>query len=180
MTSNDICNKAKSIAATKNIYIRGAKGQRLDGATKMRFCSIDPFNAKRTAQIMAVSEDTLGFDEYGLISVVSGYNCRNFGEIMALCEDISKDFGDILPGEVVFMQDRIGIYVGNKQVIAANPIGIGYTILDGWVSHGKFPEVDYTQPKPVEEAPAQKEGVKNEQNEDRNMESRRDRVRNRH
>ena len=189
MTSNDICEKAKQIAEVKNLYVRGGKGEKLNASNKMRFCSLDPFNAKRRSHIQSVAEDTVAYDEFGFFAAVSGYNCRVVGEIMALCEDISKDFSDILPGEVVFMQDRIGIYVGGNSVVAANPIGIGYTILDGWVSHGKIPDVEYEQhkveeviaePEPEPEAaPVQKEEVQNEYKESR-VEVRNNRIRPRH
>lgn len=143
MTSNDICSKAKEIAAAKNLYVKGGNGQRLTQDNKLRFTGIDVFNNKRSNIIFAASEDTLAYDEYGFLSKVSGYNCRNLGEIVNLCEEITKDFTDILPGEVVFMKDRFGIYVGDNQVVTCNNIGVGYTILDGWVSHGKLPEVAY-------------------------------------
>lgn len=151
LTSNDICNKARSIASEKTLYVKGGSGAKLTQQNKMRFSSNDAFNIKRTSLIFAASEDTRAFDEFGLLSAVSGYNCRTIGEVAALCEDISKDFSSILPGEVVFMKDRFGIFVGNGKVITVNPVGVGETILDGWVSHGKLPEVDYYQPnEPVE------------------------------
>ena len=143
LTSNDICNKARSIASEKTMYVKGGTGVLLNKQNKLRFCSNNAFNIKRTSIISAASEDTRAFDEFGFLAAISGYNCRTIGEVAALCDDISKDFSTIVPGEVVFMKDRFGIFVGNGKVIAADAIGIGETILDGWVSHGKLPEVDY-------------------------------------
>ena len=157
LTSNDICNKARSIAAEKTLYVKGGTGVPLNKQNKMRFSSNDAFNIKRTNLIFAASEDTKAYDEFGLLSAVSGYNCRTIGEVAALCDDISKDFSSILPGEVVFMKDRFGIFVGNGKVITVDPLGVGETILDGWVSHGKLPEVQYVEP--VAEAPVETEVV---------------------
>ena len=175
MTSNDICSKAKAIAAAKNLYVKGGNGQRLTQDNKLRFTGIDLFNNKRSKIIFDASEDTLAYDEYGFLSKVSGYNCRNLGEVIALCEDISKDFSKIVPGEIVFMKDRIGVFVGNGQVITCNNIGVGYTILDGWASHGKLPEVDYIAEvaKPTEEVKenAEREVERNIQREEQPKES---------
>ena len=157
LTSKDICNKARSIAAEKTLYVKGGNGNKLTKQNKMRFSSNDAFNIKRTNLIFAASEDTLAYDEFGLLSAVSGYNCRTIGEVAALCNDISKNFSSILPGEVVFMKDRFGIFVGDGKVITVNPVGVGETILDGWVSHGKLPEVQYVEP--VAEAPVETEVV---------------------
>lgn len=157
LTSNDICNKAKSIASEKTLYVKGGKGEKLTQANKMRFSSNNAFNVKRTKLIFLASDDTLAYDEFSLLAAVSGYNCRTIGEVAALCEGISKDFSTIVPGEVVFLKDRFGIFVGNGKVIAADAIRIGETILDGWVSHGKLSEVQYVEP--VAEAPVQTEVV---------------------
>lgn len=157
LTSNDICNKARSIAAEKTLYVKGGTGVHLNKQNKMRFSSNDAFNIKRTNLIFAASEDTRAFDEFGLLACVSGYNCRTIGEVVSLCDDISKNFSSILPGEVVFMKDRFGIFVGDGKVITVNPVGVGETILDGWVSHGKLPEVQYVEP--VGEAPVETEVV---------------------
>lgn len=157
LTSNDICNKARSIAGEKTLYVKGGNGLKLNQKNKLRFCSNDAFNIKRTNIISAATEDTLAYDEFGFLSAISGYNCRTIGEVAALCDDISKDFSTILPGEVVFLKDRFGIFVGNGKVIAADAIGIGETILDGWVSHGKLPGVQYVEPVP--EAPVVTEVV---------------------
>lgn len=152
MRSIDICAKAKAIAASKNIYVRGGNGQKLTQANKLRFTGTDVFNNKRASIIFSADEDTVAYDEYGLLSAISGYNCRNLGEVMNLCEDISKDFSTIIPGEIVFMKDRIGIFVGNGQVVACSNVGVGYTIIDGWVSHGKLPEVEYVVKEETKDA----------------------------
>ena len=152
MRSIDICAKAKAIAASKNIYVRGGNGQKLTQANKLRFTGTDVFNNKRASIIFSADEDTVAYDEYGLLSAISGYNCRNLGEVMNLCEDVSKDFSTIIPGEIVFMKDRIGVFVGNGQVVTCSNVGVGYTIVDGWVSHGKLPDVEYVVKEETKDA----------------------------
>lgn len=152
MKSIDICAKAKAIAASKNIYVRGGNGQKLTQANKLRFTGTDVFNNKRASIIFSADEDTVAYDEYGLLSAISGYNCRNLGEVMNLCEDISKDFSTIIPGEIVFMKDRIGVFVGNGHVVTCSNVGVGYTIIDGWASHGKLPDVEYVVKEETKDA----------------------------
>lgn len=147
MTVNDILTKAKSIADSKTFYVRGMSGQKLTDANKLKFSSNDPFNIKRTKLIFAESAETQGYDEFGFFSKVTGYNCKNVGEVISLCHDISKNFDAIVPGEVVFMGDRFGIFIGGGRVIAVSPAGVGYTILKGWVSHGRINDVDYEEKK---------------------------------
>lgn len=167
-TSIDICNKAKAVAAEKTLYVKGGMGNNLSQKNKLRFSNNDIYNIKRTNLIFAADEDTKAYDEFGLLSAVSGYNCRSFGEVIALCDDISKDFTNILPGEVVFMKDRLGIFIGDGKVITVSPAGVGETIVDGWVSHGKLPEVQYTEPVP--EAPVQEVVEDGERKVDRDVE----------
>lgn len=144
MTANDICERAKALAASKTLYVKGGNGQALNQNNKFKFTGTNPYNAKRTNIIFAASEDTRAYDEFGMFAEISGYKCRVVGEIMYLCHDISKNFSTIEPGEVVFMPERIGIYVGDGKVVTCSPNGIGYTIVDGWASHGKIDEVVYS------------------------------------
>lgn len=146
MTSQELIAKSKKIADSKTMYIKKGKGQYLSDRNKLWLSGIDPFNAKNSKKIFDASEDTHAYDEFGFFSEISGFNCRNIGEIMALCDDISKDFTTIKPGELVFMGDRFGIFIGKKKVISVNCVGVGYTILDNsWVSHGKLNDVEYLE-----------------------------------
>lgn len=78
------------------------------------------------------------------------------------CNDVSTDFGRIVPGCAVWMQGHIGIYIGDGRVIEATPswadgvqttacLNIGPIAgLQGrrWTKHGKLPWVEYV-PEPV-------------------------------
>ena len=143
MKSSEIVQKAKFLADQKTIYIRGSKGHKMSQGMKLKYASSDPFNAKRTKLIFDASEDTLGIDEYGFFSKVTEYHCRNIGEIIALCNDISKDFNSIVPGEIVFAQDRFGIFVGLLSVVVCDVNGIHYADVRDFVSHGKLGDVTY-------------------------------------
>lgn len=147
MKPNDILKKARTLADSKTFYVRGCDGILMNQAAKLKYSSNDLFNIKRTKQIFNLSEDTLGFDEFSFFNYVTGYECKNFGDVLSKCHDISKNFDTIIPGEAVFMGDRFGIFAGGKNVIAISPTGIGFTILDGWVSHARINGVDYEEKK---------------------------------
>lgn len=148
MKSSEFIAKAKDICDKKTMYVQTAFGAPLTKANKLRFASSSPFNSQRSAKIFEASEDTLGFDEIGLISYVSGVKFKDFGQLMSQCFDISKDFSTIVPGEIVFMKDRAGIFVGNDQVVTVSLNGVGITTIDGWISHGKLSYITYTEPTP--------------------------------
>ena len=144
MNSSEIVRKAKDIAGVKTIYVRKAAGQKMTQANKLKFSSNDPFNAKRTSVIFGVTEDVAGYDELGLIAAITGQKFKDLGEVMSKCSDISKNFSNIVPGEIIFGGDTCGIYVGDNEIVYANAIsGVIKVRVDGWISHGKLEGVDY-------------------------------------
>ncbi len=179
MTSNDICTKAEELASAKTMYVKRGKGERLTLGVRSRFASIDEFNAKRSAAIMAADDNTRAFDEFGLVTAVVGRKCKSFSDAMDICESVSKDFSTILPGEIVFLKDRIGFFIGDNKVVTVDILGVGITIADGWASHGKINGVEYAEPVVEEPVTVTEEVTENEPKESR-MEVRRDRIRNRH
>lgn len=136
MTVNDICEKAKAIVGRKTIYVRKCPGLKLAQTVKLKYTSLDPFNAKRTATIFAADESTEGYDEITFINSVLGKKYSNAGEIMNDCVSVSKDFSTLVPGNIVFGKDSVGIYVGDEKVITCDTRGVVKTNLTGWVSHG--------------------------------------------
>ena len=145
MLANDICRKAREIASKKTTYVKKCPGLALTQANKLRYTGLDPFNTRNSKKIFAVSDDTLGYDEFTFFSEVTGIKSDDLKNVIANCTDISKDFSNILPGEIVFGNDRFGIFVGGHDVVAVNNLGVGMTIIEGWASHGKLPGVDYSQ-----------------------------------
>ena len=68
----------------------------------------------------------------------------------------SKNFDDIIPGEVVWLEGHVGVYIGDGKVIESTPIWKnGVQITDCWnvqttngngrlwIKHGKLPWVVY-------------------------------------
>jgi hypothetical protein len=152
MKNKDLVKKVKDICDVKTLYVQGASGEFLTKANKLRLSSLTPFNSTRSAKIFAVGEDTMAFDELGLISYLTNKNFKNYGQLLECSIDISKDFSDIADGEIVFMKDRAGVYVGDGQVITASLDGVGTTTVKGWISHGKLKNVDFTiDPEPIVE-----------------------------
>lgn len=144
MTANDIVKKIKSLAECKTIYVKGAPCVAMNQRAKLKYTGSNPFNAKRSTLIFAASEDTIGLDEITLINfVVEEGNFKNVGEIMEKCHDISKDFTHIVPGELVFSSNLVGVYVGDGKAITCTGVGIHETPIEDWVSHGKMMFVDY-------------------------------------
>ena len=77
------------------------------------------------------------------------------------CYDVSSDFRKITPGEVLWMNGHVGVYIGDGQVIECtaawthkvlySKVGVdGARTKDGirvgyWRKHGKLPYIEYTQ-----------------------------------
>lgn len=188
-TNHELVAAAKNIAENKKtLYVLGCFGAPMNASNKARYTSNLAFNAKsaRKAKINAASSDTFGFDCVCLIKGLlwgwagdaskqyggSTYASNNVPDISAnqlieVCRDVSKDFSEIMPGEVVWISGHVGLYIGNGlvvectyrwndgvQITAAHNIGTksGYNGRS-WTKHGKLPYVEYsveTVQKPTE------------------------------
>ncbi len=192
MTNTEFCKKLKDAATNHNtLYVMGCFGAPMITTpynNVARYTSNNSYNkdAKRTAMIVAAADKTppvFGFDCVCLIKGIlwgwngspkaryggSGYACNGVPDIGAdsmitVCSGVSTDFSKIEPGEAVWMQGHIGVYIGdglavectpkwaNKvQITACNCSKSGYNRRN-WTKHGKLPYVEYvkeTQP-PVE------------------------------
>ena len=77
------------------------------------------------------------------------------------CREVSTDFSAIVPGEAVWMDGHIGVYVGSGQVVEATPkwrggvqcstcLNVAGRQIAGtagtrtWTKHGRLPWVDYS------------------------------------
>ena len=142
-------------------------------------------NAKTNRQWLAQANAIKGrgflFDCVGLIKGIlwgwtgdlsrtyggAGYACNGVPDYDAKqminhCREVSTDFRSIVPGEAVWMDGHIGVYVGDGVVVEATPRwrgGVqrstlanteGERKLSGtagyrsWTKHGKLPWVDYS------------------------------------
>jgi len=183
MTAEQFIEKVKSVESTtrdKNTYVQGSFGFPMNQHNKDYFLNEyqNSWNANHQNCIKKASDDTFGFDCVNLIKAVlwgwTGDINDNFGGasyngnmdvnadgMINLC-DASTDFSNIEPGEVVWMEGHIGVYIGNGEVIESSPkwstdpdgcgkIHIsklenkGYTGEKSrtWTKHGKLPYIQY-------------------------------------
>lgn len=186
MKARDFTSKAIDIANNyKTLYVMGCFGAPMTSANKKRYTSNYAYNKKaaRKKMIMNASANTFGFDCVCLIKgILWGWNgntkatyggakyCSNgvpdFGSdgIMNYCTGVSKDFKNIVVGEIVHMKGHVGIYIGNGLVVECSPawqnkvqitacanIGkkSGYNNRK-WVNHGKLKFIEYEkEPTPT-------------------------------
>lgn len=200
MKASEFVAKAIDIAKNyKTLYVMGCFGAPMTTANKKRYTQNHEYNrrAARTAMINAASADTFGFDCVCLIKGIlwgwrgdasqqyggSGYAINGVPDVsangmIAKCKDASKTGWDKLdPGEAVWCEGHIGIYIGdglavectpswaNKvQITAVGNIGAksGYKTRK-WTKHGHLPYVEYdtaaapvkpSAPPPAASAPA--------------------------
>ena len=188
MNSNEFVKRIEDAAKNhKTIYIKGCFGAPMNAANKKRYTTNLAYNANRAAMINACSADTFGFDciclikaalglwnadaskTYGGTQVNKEANGISYGPdhvpdvgadgIVKYLIDCTTDFSNIIPGECVWMQGHVGVYVGNGKVIECTPkwtndvqysnLGnIGYKIGNwrNWTKHGKLPWVEYVAP----------------------------------
>lgn len=167
----------------------------MTAANKTRYTQNHSYNkaAARTAMIMAASDDTFGFDCVNLIKGVlwgwTGDKTKVYGgakyavncvpdigadTMITKCKDASYSGWDkVDPGEVVWTDGHIGVYIGNGlavectprwkncvQITAVGNIGskAGYNTRN-WKKHGHLPYVTYDT---TVIAPVQPETVKPE------------------
>ena len=95
----------------------------------------------------------------GAVYLSNGVPDADADTLITLCENVSSDFNNITPGELLYMGGHVGIYVGDRKVIECtagwegkvlyseigydgkrtrNGIQIGY-----WQKHGKLPYIEY-------------------------------------
>ena len=184
MTNTEFVRRLKDAATNhKTLYVMGCFGAPMTAANKKRYTSNHSYNkqAARTAMINAASADTFGFDCVCLIKGIlwgwygdknkiyggASYTSNGVPDIGAdsmikVCSEVSTDFSKLVPGEAVWMEGHIGVYVGdglavectpkwaNKvQITACNCSKSGYNRRN-WTKHGKLPYVQYvTEEVPV-------------------------------
>ena len=183
-TARELATAAKAVAKNyKTLYVMGCIGSPMTPANKQRYISHHSYNQKSTrkAMINAASSDTFGFDCVcfiksllwgweGDVSKTYGgakYASNNVPDIDAnamikVCSDVSEDFSNVQVGEVVWLTDHIGVYIGDGLVVECSPKwanGVQTTALANlgaktgynariWTKHGKLPYVTYEVEKP--------------------------------
>lgn len=110
-------------------------------------------------------ENKTPYSHGGAVYLSNGVPDVDADTLITLCENVSNDFSNITPGELLYMGGHVGIYVGDRKVIECtagwegkvlyseigydgkrtkNGVQIGY-----WQKHGKLPYIEYTNtPEP--------------------------------
>jgi LysM repeat protein len=185
MTVNEFIDRLKFAASQKTVYIKGCFGAPMTAVNKKRYTTNLAYNKNRASIINSCSSDTFGFDCVNLIKgILWGWNgdaSKSYGGatyalsgsvpdinangLIKQCSGVSTNFKNIVPGEVVWMNEHVGIYIGDGKVIECTPAwtnnvqysnlgNIGYK--DGhsrmWKKHGKLPWISYASTAPKDDA----------------------------
>lgn len=182
MKSSEFINKLQNVVNSyKTLYVMGCFGAPLTGGNVSRYCTNHSYNkqAARTSMIKAAANQNppvYGFDCVCLIKGIlwgwcgeasktyggAGYAINGVPDIGAdsmitKCTGLSTNFGNIVPGEAVWVPGHIGVYIGNGKVIECSPAfkncvqvtactNIGAIAgISGrkWDKHGKLPYITY-------------------------------------
>ena len=177
MTASEFIKKLKDVATNyKTLYVMGCFGAPMTASNKTRYINHHSYNdqASRVKCINAATADTFGFDCVNLIKgILWGWNGdknKNYGGakykvngvpdtsangMIRLCNNVSTDFSNIQPGEAVWTNGHIGVYIGDGlavectpawkncvQITACNNPKSGYNTRK-WKKHGKLPYIQY-------------------------------------
>lgn len=183
MTSKDFTDKLTKIAGNvPTVYGWGTFGWPWNRAALDRIAAQYPsyYTPDRKAKLAGFLEKGyFAFDCVGLIKAVlwgwTGDTARPYGGAVYAsngvpdidantmknrCRDISTDFSRtqaILPGEIVWLQGHIGVYIGDGLAVECTPVwkdGVQVTAVANigsksgytnrkWTCHGKLPWVEY-------------------------------------
>ncbi|MDE6259801.1 MAG: hypothetical protein K2M42_02895 [Oscillospiraceae bacterium] len=192
MTAAALCAKALDIARNyKTSYMLGPWGWPATDKMITR-ATTNGSNAQTNKQWLTKANAIKGkgflFDCVGLIKGIlwgwcgdlsrtyggAGYACNDVPDYDAkkmidCCREVSTDFSRIVPGEAVWMDGHIGIYVGGGVVVESTPKwqgGVQCSTLTNtagsqklpgtvgsrtWTKHGKLPWVDYSAAEEINE-----------------------------
>lgn len=178
-TAAELAAACKDVAKNhKTLYVMGCFGAPLNSSTKSRYTQNHSYNQKvtRTAKIKAATDGTFGFDCVCLIKGLlwgwCGDKSRTYGgatytsndvpdisanQMIRVCNDVSTDFSNIQVGEVVWMDEHIGVYIGDGLAVESTPKwadGVQITAVHNigtkagyngraWTKHGKLPYLTY-------------------------------------
>lgn len=168
MTDKEFIEKLKLAVNCETLYVKGGFGLTLNAKGKQRAINSYEYNKKREKKINAMPDNSFGFDCCGLIKgvywgfvgdpkkVYGGATYKSGGladvseiGLLSLCTDISNDFNNIIPGELLYLKGHCGVYIGNGEVIESTPTwedGAQITKLSQrkWLKHGKLSFITYT------------------------------------
>lgn len=178
MTSKQFIAKVKDIQQHDTVYMLGTFGQPVSEAliqgkknqlpnwyTQRRINLFRSYIGKRFAfdcvgMIKAVLwgwKGDMNASHGGCTYISNGVPDIDESSMIGMCSGVSTTFTGIEPGEVVWLQGHIGVYVGDNLVIECTPKwnnNVQYTGLGNlggksgyntrsWTKHGKLPWIDY-------------------------------------
>lgn len=185
-TGQDLAAAAEAVARQrKTLYVMGCFGAPMTEKNKRRYTTNHDYNRQRsrTEKIQAASASTYGFDCVGLVKgLLWGWNASrwktyggatykangvpdiNADAMIRRCSKVSADFRDVKPGELLWTDGHVGIYLGHGLAVECTPqwadrvqitavLNIGAKIgYNGrrWKKHGRLPYVTY-EAKTVQE-----------------------------
>ena len=183
MSANMFVTTALSIANNlKTLYVLGGYGHPLTLENKelliTQWNDGDAYNKEHANEIRQATEDTFAFDCICLIKAIMwGFNAnlshprggafideakipdKNANDMWnTYCVNHSNDFTSILPGEMLWLNNHAGIYIGNGFAIEATAAftrNVAITNVQNipsqakgfqrmWVGHAQLPCIDYT------------------------------------
>lgn len=185
MLSKIFIEKLYDIATNyKTLYVMGCFGAPLNEKNKTLF--IEKYHwgynnkQSRIKMIKNATSDTFGFDCVNLIKGVlwgwCGDTSKTYGGAKYLtnnvpdhgadqfikdCDNVSSDFTNIIPGEMLWCSGHAGVYIGNGLAIECTPAWkncVQITAVSNinklagynnrkWTKHGRIPWVDYSDTK---------------------------------
>lgn len=183
MNNQDFVQRLKDVTHHKTLYVMGCFGAPLTSANKTRYINHHTYNTQssRRAKINNADQNTFGFDCVCLIKSIlwgwDGDTSKSYGGaiycsngvpdlnadgLFSKCFDISADFSDIEPGEMLHMDGHCGVYIGDGLAIECSPKwadGVQVTAVANirkisgynsrtWLRHGKLPWVTYSSVEP--------------------------------
>ncbi len=207
MKSEDFIAKLKNAATNyKTVYVQGVFGAPMvtspwDNIKRYTVKTDNTYNLKHAAEIQkTANKGYFGFDCVCLVKGIlwgwcgdaskqyggAGYAINGVPDIgtesmIGRCSGVSTTFSNIVPGELLWKNGHVGVYIGDGlavectpsykggvQITAVKNIGTksGYSATT-WTKHGKLPYVDYTEKANTTSAatvkisvPVLKQGVK--------------------
>lgn len=196
MTAKEMIEKCLDVAKNyKTIYMYAAYGFQVTDATiaskKKQNLNNWYDSSSRVKRLKAVANQnppTWGFDCVNLLKALlwgwtgdvtkekggskygsNGVPDTNANGMFKKCLNQSSDFSTIVPGEAVWLEGHIGLYVGNNLVVECTSSFDNKVLISGlknvaevegypnrkWTKHGFLPWLDYEGLLPEQEAPVE-------------------------
>lgn len=172
MKNSEFVKKLLEVLNYKTCYAKGTFGQSATPGFIDQKAKQYPkwYTLNRISMLKALPDDTKLFDCIGLIKGVmwgfpnmiyksNGVPEMNDQDAWNMATEKSEDFSNIKPGELLWLQGHVGVYIGegrgiecttsweNKvQITAVSNIGaIKGLNSRKWEGHGKLPFIDYSE-----------------------------------